>query len=111
MTWWREGFTDTIAYALPSGVGDSGDLTYAAPVTDVAARVHRVSDKVTSVDDEELLISHKIQTEAPLTMDARVWLTSLGATSGVLADALLVYDLEQASDLETGDMLTEVSCG
>jgi hypothetical protein len=106
MTWWRDSFTDTFAYALPSGRGADGERTYSSVVTGVAGRLVYTTERTQTVDEQEVVTTHRLATEAPLVQGARVWVDGADTTS--VAAALSVRSVARASDLGGAGTLYEV---
>lgn len=73
MTFWRRRLIHRISYEPVGGKTTHGDRTYGATVADVPARVERVSYEL-ALNGEEVLITHQVLTEAPLTQGDRVTL-------------------------------------
>ena len=106
MTWWRDGFTDTYSYALPAGLGADAELTFGDVVTGATGRLVLNTERTRSVDEQEIVTTHQLQTEVVLQQGARVWID--GADTGSVAASLSVRSIERASDLGGGGTLYEV---
>ena len=102
-----EMFPDLITYALPSGVDVYGAQTYAAAVAGVAALVVEDLQVIRTVDEEEVVTSHRVSLETALPEGARVW---LAATEGAVGDALFVRAAKSSSGFGFG-ILCEARVG
>lgn len=106
MTWWRDGFTDTYSYALPAGVSVDGELTFGDVVTGATGRLVFDTERTRTIDEQELVTTHQLQTEVALVQGARVWVD--GADTSSAAASLSVRSVARASDLGGGGALYQV---
>ncbi len=73
MSWFDDMFEHTIDYALPSGVTNHGDTSFAVVVVNAPALVQQDAKLIRTSDGEEIMGTHIISTAAPLVIGARVW--------------------------------------
>ena len=106
MTWWRDSFTDSFAYALPAGRGNDGELTFGAVVAGAIGRLVFDTERTRSVDEQEIVTTHQLQTEVVLVQGARVWVD--GADTASVAASLSVRSVARAGDLGGAGTLYEV---
>ena len=106
MTWWRDSFTDSFAYALPVGRGNDGELTFDAVVFGAVGRLVFDIERTRSVDEQELVTTHQLQTEVVLVQGARVWVDAADTSS--VAASLSVRSVARAGDLGGAGTLYEV---
>ena len=74
-------FTETISFAEPTGLGNSGDRTFGA-VTTAAARVEHGSFLVRGTDGNMREFKTLVITETAISSAARVWLPGDDTTDG-----------------------------
>lgn len=80
----KKQFAQSISLASPTGVGNDGELSYAAP-TSVAARVEPL-DKTRELErGTQSGSTHRIYTETQIKMDFRVWLPGDSSADATLA--------------------------
>lgn len=107
MSKWSHLLDVTITYALQSG-RSGWDATIGAQST-APARVEQNQELVRGVDDEEVITTHKIATEADLPEGARVWLP--GANTADVGASVQVKTRRVASPPGSPDVLYELRCG
>lgn len=80
----RKQFAQTISVAAPTGVGNDGELSYAAPV-DIVARVEPLDRSRELARGTQSTSTHRIYTETHIKMDHRVWLPGDSSADATLA--------------------------
>lgn len=80
----RKQFAQTISVAAPTGVGNDGELSYAAPIT-AAARVEPLDRTRELERGTQAGSTHRIYTETQIKMDHRVWLPGDSSADATLA--------------------------
>lgn len=107
MSRWSHLLTDTITFAAQSG-RSGWNATVGSQAT-APARVELVNETVRGVDDEEVIITHRIATQAPLAVGTRVWVP--GASTASTAESVQVKTRDIASPPGDTQTLYELRCG
>lgn len=99
---WADMMSQTISYARKSGRNAGGDPSWGA-ATSARARVEHKSDIILDVDGQEIVLTHRIATLAPLQQGDKITMPD-GSTRHVRR-------VTSAPDLDGAETLYEVEVG